>query len=91
MAVPVLLHLILFLTFFFFFYLLYVVFSISSYLLTNKQGVRGLLKYYSGGVSKALLDLFPEVGLDKAKLWARMFSLSYSFLFILFRFIFIGS
>ena len=47
-----------------------------------------MMAYYRDNVSKALLDVFPDIGLDKSKLWIRSMFLFYtlSFPFLLFIF-----
>jgi hypothetical protein len=35
------------------------------------QGARGVLAYHGQSLSRALLDLFPDIGLDKKKFSAR--------------------
>jgi len=40
-------------------------------LLYKKKGTQGVVKYHGRSVAQALLDLFPNIGLDRAKLVAR--------------------
>lgn len=39
-----------------------------EYLFTLIKGARTVLFYHDNSISKALIDLFPNIGLDKAKL-----------------------
>ena len=48
------------------------------------QGIKTILSYHGGSLSSALIDLFPDIGIEPAKFSGNLYSLAFLFLFLLF-------
>ena len=58
--------------------------SLCMVFILIKQGARRIMKYHGNSMTRALLELFPEIGLQKSDLWKSMylsplFSFTFSF------------
>jgi hypothetical protein len=62
-------------------------FDVDHHFTINLQGARKVIAYHGNSISKALLDLFPNIGLDKSFQMKSMAAIFLPFLILTFSFL----